>query len=85
MINLGLAKEQGRAQFKLQLITAAAGGSERCVCSYWGVHLPTLSCVVGQGEELSTVPVAFDQAECLLGHAVLLPSCLQARLIPAQL
>jgi len=84
VINSGLAKEQGRARFKLQLITAAAGGSEQCVCSYWGVHLPT-SCLVGQGEELSAVPDAFDQAERLLGHAVLLPRCLQARLIPAQL
>lgn len=36
-INLGLAKERGRAQFKLQLITEAARGSEESVCSYWDV------------------------------------------------
>lgn len=71
----------GRAQFKLQLITEAARGSEEAAVIGMSVPVDAVSCLLEPAEELgrvvpeglSLVSVTVLHLAALLGHAVLLP------------
>lgn len=69
MINLGLSKERGRAQFKLQLITEAARGLEEPVCSYWDVGVCEWPCPASWSQLRSWNLSSSGTIPCVCDHA----------------